>query len=85
MMTCKELTELVTDYLEGRMSLWQRLQFQLHLGMCGHCRAYVRQMRVTIRTVGRVPQESVPPSVRDELLRRFASMRPPASGQVRRD
>jgi predicted anti-sigma-YlaC factor YlaD len=76
MMTCKELTELVTDYLEGRMSLWRRVQFQLHLGMCGHCRAYLVQMRSTIQAVGRLPLEPPPAELREELLRRFASMRP---------
>jgi predicted anti-sigma-YlaC factor YlaD len=71
MLTCKELTELVTDYLEGRQSFLDRLRFELHLGMCRHCRAYLRQMRVTIDTLGRLPEESIPPDVSQQLLARF--------------
>jgi len=77
MLTCQQLTELVTEYLEGRMSFWRGAQFQLHLGMCRHCRAYIHQMRTTIRTLGSLPQESVPPDLKDELLKRFSGMAPP--------
>jgi predicted anti-sigma-YlaC factor YlaD len=72
-MTCKELTEAVTDYLEGSLSLWDRVRFQMHLGTCLGCRRYLRQMRVTIRTLGTLPAEPVPPAVREELIRRFRS------------
>src|SRR5437868_5049440 len=54
-MSCKEITELVTDYVEGRLSLGQRFRFQFHLGTCRHCRAFLRQMRTTIRLTGRLP------------------------------
>ncbi len=71
MLTCRELTEVVTDYLEGRMGLAERLRFHLHLGLCRHCRAYLRQMKATARTLGRLPEPKLPPELRDELLRRF--------------
>ena len=77
MLTCKELTELVTDYLEGRMSFMERLKIQMHLGMCIRCRTYLRQMKMTIRTLGKLPREAMPADVRDELLVRFRNMRPP--------
>jgi anti-sigma factor RsiW len=73
MLSCKQLTELVTDYLEGKLSLADRLKFQMHLGMCKHCRAYLRQMKVTIETLGHLPAEPIPDGVRDELLERFKS------------
>jgi len=71
MLTCKELTELVTDYLEGRLSLIQRLRLQLHLGLCRHCRAYLRQMRLTVGTLGRLPEEPLSPAMRERLLEQF--------------
>jgi hypothetical protein len=77
MLTCQEVTELVTDYLEGRMSLWRRAQFQMHVGMCRHCRAYLRQMRMTVRTLGKLPNEPVPMDVRDALLARFRNVELP--------
>lgn len=79
MITCRELTELVTDYLEGRLSFADRARFQLHLGLCRHCRAYLQQMRATIAVAGQVSApghvqvtaEAMPAEVRAELLHRF--------------
>lgn len=41
----RALTELVTDYLEGRLALRDRLRFRMHLATCRHCRAYIKQVR----------------------------------------
>ncbi len=71
MLSCREITELVTDYAEGALGLGDRLRFQLHLGLCRHCRTYVRQLRATARALGRLPEPELPPALRDELLRRF--------------
>jgi predicted anti-sigma-YlaC factor YlaD len=71
MLTCRELTELVTDYLEGRQSLVDRLRFEIHLGMCSHCRAYLRQMKQTIRTLGELREEDIPEDLSQRLLVRF--------------
>lgn len=78
MLTCQQLTEVVTEYLEGRMSFWRRAELQLHLGLCRHCRAYLRQMRATVRTLGKLPQEKMPDDVKAELLERFRRMTPPS-------
>jgi len=74
MLTCRQLTELVTEYLEGRMPFWRRVQFQMHLGMCRHCRAYLHQMRTTTDALGRLPEEPVPDDVEAELVERFRRM-----------
>ena len=71
MLTCRQMTELVTDYLERRMSWRNRIRFQMHLGMCHHCREYVRQMKEAIRAAGRLAVEPPPPSVEAKLLERF--------------
>ncbi len=71
MLTCKELTEVITDYLEGRLTLGRRLSFRLHVMICRPCRAYLRQMRLTIGALGAPPAEPVPPEVLEEMLRRF--------------
>ncbi len=70
-MSCKELTELITEYLEGSMPLGQRIRFQIHLGLCLGCRNHLRQMKLTIQTLGKLPVESIPPAIRDEMLNRF--------------
>lgn len=71
MLTCKELTELITDYLEGRLPLSRRLSFRLHVMMCRNCRNYLRQMKITVRSLGAMPLEPVPPEIREEMLKAF--------------
>ena len=71
MITCRELTELVTDYLEGRLSIGQRLRFEMHIGLCSHCRAYLRQMKQTIGSLGSLREDDIPEDVSQRLLARF--------------
>ena len=78
-LTCKEFTEAITDCLEGDLTFAQRVRFQMHLGMCMGCRRYLRQMKLTIRTLGRLPEEPIPPAVRDELLQRFRTWKAKSS------
>jgi anti-sigma factor (TIGR02949 family) len=69
--TCQEMVELVTDYLEGALSARDRARFERHIAGCPHCTTYLEQMRITIRTLGRLPAESVPPDAREALLGAF--------------
>jgi anti-sigma factor RsiW len=69
--TCREIARLVTDYLDGSLTLGERVRFQLHLGLCFACRNYLRQMKYTIATLRQLPPEPVPPHVKEELLKRF--------------
>jgi anti-sigma factor RsiW len=67
-MTCKELVELVTDYLEGRLSALKRSRFEEHLLDCPGCSAYLEQLRWTIRLTRALREEHIPPRVRKKLL-----------------
>jgi len=71
MLTCKELTELVTDYAEGNLSFMDRLRFRMHVGMCRNCRRYVRQVKATTAALGMLPPPELSPELEQELLRRF--------------
>ncbi len=73
MLSCQQITELVTDFLEGRMGFAQRMRFQMHVGMCKHCRLYLRQMKATVAAVGQLPEAPMPEAVRDEMRKRFAT------------
>ncbi len=64
-------TEVVTRYLEGQMGLWERIRFQLQVGMCKPCRIYLRQMKDTVRALGRLPDHAIPDKVQSSLLQRF--------------
>lgn len=71
MLTCQQLTELVTAYAEGQLRLVDRLRFRLHLGLCPACRTYVRQLQLTARSLGTLPAPELPPGLQAELMRRF--------------
>ena len=70
-LACKELVELVTDYLEDRLTPEDRRRFDEHLAACDGCTRYVEQFRMTIRLVGRLREEDLEPHVRDALLEAF--------------
>ncbi len=70
-MTCKELVDLITDYLEGALPEDKRARFENHLGLCAGCRNYLEQMRQTLHAAGRLSEESLPPLTRDKLLKAF--------------
>jgi predicted anti-sigma-YlaC factor YlaD len=69
--TCKELVEVVTDYLEGQMPPERRLLFEEHVAFCSWCRTYLDQMRETIRLTGMLTEDDLSPGARDTLLEVF--------------
>ncbi|HEY2371155.1 MAG TPA: zf-HC2 domain-containing protein [Gaiellaceae bacterium] len=72
-LTCKELVELVTDYLEGSLSRRDRKRFEKHIDGCTNCREYVAQFRETIRLTGTLREQDISREAADELLRVFAA------------
>ncbi|WDR06300.1 zf-HC2 domain-containing protein [Devosia rhodophyticola] len=49
MLTCKELGERASDYLDSEMNWRDRVSVRLHLMMCKHCRAYMDQLAKTVQ------------------------------------
>jgi predicted anti-sigma-YlaC factor YlaD len=70
-LTCKELTEVLTDYLEGTMALEDRVALEAHLVLCEGCATYVEQMRQAIRTVYALRVDDVEATAPDSLLEAF--------------
>jgi anti-sigma factor RsiW len=70
-MSCRELVEVITDYIEGTMSARDRARFEAHLEICPYCVTYLEQMRETIETLGELSEESLTAKARDELLTAF--------------
>ena len=70
-LTCRELVELVTDYLEDRLPATDRARFETHLAGCSGCRRHLAQMNATIKIMGALTEESIPARGRDELLEAF--------------
>ena len=70
-LTCRELVELVTDYLEGSLSRRDRARFEAHLAGCTGCTEYVEQFRETIRLTGTLRESDVSPEAEAILLAQF--------------
>jgi anti-sigma factor RsiW len=70
-MNCRQVVELMTDYLDGALSPGDRAKFEEHIAGCDGCRAYLAQLRMTREVVGRLADEPIPQSVEDELLKAF--------------
>ena len=70
-LSCQELVELVTDYLDDALSSHERARFEEHLGGCEGCANYVEQLRTTVRLVGRLAPEDVTPEAEAALLAAF--------------
>jgi anti-sigma factor RsiW len=66
-MVCQQAVELVTDYLEGSLSRRDRRRFEAHLRACPNCTAYVEQIRMTIKLVGKIDTDELTPEAKDEL------------------
>jgi anti-sigma factor RsiW len=47
-LSCRQLVELVTDYLEDALDPRDRARLDEHIAGCAGCDAYVDQMRATI-------------------------------------
>ncbi len=74
-MKCREVVELMTDYLEGALSAADAARFEDHIAGCDGCRAYLEQMRATRRLTGRLADEPVPDALREELVAAFRTWR----------
>lgn len=72
-MTCKELVELVTDYLDGALPPRDVARFEEHIVSCPPCRTHLDQMRRTIEVVGHIPGEALSPAAELDLLEAFRS------------
>jgi hypothetical protein len=70
-LSCQELVELVTDYLEDALSPADRRRFEQHIGGCDGCTEYLEQMTTTIELAGVLTPEDVSPEAEKELLAAF--------------
>ena len=74
-LSCQELVELVTDYLEAALPRDERERFEAHLDECGNCREYLAQMRTTIEIAGELTPQSLSPGAERALLDAFRNWR----------
>ena len=75
---CRQVVELVTDYLEGALPADLRAAVERHLQLCPPCVTYVEQMRLTAASLREIPVESISPGVRRDLVSAFRELVPGA-------
>ncbi len=74
-MSCQELVEFVSDYLDGALDAAARARVEAHLAGCEGCEAYIDQMRATLRLLGGVPSDPLPATACEHLLEVFRTWR----------
>jgi predicted anti-sigma-YlaC factor YlaD len=72
-LSCHEVVELVTDYLEDALPPEDRRRVEEHLGLCEGCTRYLEQMRETIRLTGMLTEDQIPEEQKSALLEAFRS------------
>jgi predicted anti-sigma-YlaC factor YlaD len=65
---CRDMSELVTGYMERAVPLRLRLEMWLHLLQCPACRHYFDQVRRTVMLLGRGQAVRPDQTVEDALL-----------------
>ena len=75
--TCQEIVEIVTEYLEGALPAEERVRFDQHLRTCGACVMYLEQMRETIRIAGKLTEAALAPEQKEALMTAFRNWRNP--------
>jgi anti-sigma factor RsiW len=70
-LTCQQVVDLVTDYLEGALTARQRRRFEAHLAGCVHCPEYLAQMRATIDLAGSITPDDLTPQMQAEFIGLF--------------
>lgn len=65
---CRDVSAMATDFMEGTLSWRQRQAIWLHLAVCRGCRAFMQQMRRTVRLIGGLPATPPPPEIEARLL-----------------
>lgn len=84
MLTCREVIELVTDYLDGALPPDDLARFQHHINDCDGCDGFVDQIRTTIRVTGQSTPEMLTADERDRLVAAFRTWNTaPAKGRER--
>jgi anti-sigma factor RsiW len=66
-LTCHEVIEVLTDYLEDALPQMERRRVEEHLASCDGCTAYLEQLRETIRLTGKLTEEQIPLEQKEQL------------------
>lgn len=74
-LSCQEVVELVTEYLENALLPEMRKQLEEHVAGCPGCEHYFKQVQITVSMLRRLSQETTSPATRQELMKIFQQWR----------
>ena len=74
-LSCQQVVELVTGYLEGSLGWRDRRRVEKHLQACEGCGRYIDQMRETLDLLGTVPVDTLSPDAQSTLLDAFRDLK----------
>ena len=66
--TCRQMTDLVSNYLNDRLSPAVKRDFQQHLRVCPDCVAFLNTYKKTVTVTRSVVIEEIPKKVRNNIL-----------------
>lgn len=66
-LTCRQLVEVITDYLDGSMTDDDRERFERHVSGCSGCASVLAQFRATIEATGRLADAEVDDEQREAM------------------
>ena len=72
-LSCQELVELVTEYLEGALPEADRRRLEEHISGCDGCRDYIGQIEAAVALTNRAQPPSLTPQAQEALLAAFRS------------
>lgn len=68
MLTCKDIARQASDYVDGHLTVRQRLAFAFHLLLCGQCREFLRQLRLALRFYHQLPAKELSPQEAEAVV-----------------
>ena len=71
--TCREIADRASDYLEERLPIFTRAKIELHLASCSGCHDYVGQISLVKDSLPRLPQQLPSPIKRLRLRELFVA------------
>lgn len=72
-LTCREIANGVTDFLEERLSTGINMKVSDHLVSCTGCRTYVEQVALVRETLAHLPLQLPSPMIRLRLREHFVA------------
>lgn len=82
MLSCRDVTEIATEFTEGKLAFRRRMALQLHLAMCGGCRRFVDQLRTTAVLLRQIPAPEGTPASQQDLAGKYANWVRAAGGRA---